>query len=86
MVATSRLRMSDLSRQLRLETDLSSELTPQHTVGQAVDHFRARSRLPDHGTAWTAVSRGVRLDANARLADVPEVDSQWTVMPQVSAG
>lgn len=86
MVATSRLVMSDLSRQMRLETDLNTELTPQHTVGQAVDHFRNRLRIPDHGTSWTAFSRGVRLDAKAMLADVPDVDTQWTVMPQVSAG
>lgn len=86
MVATSKLVMSDLSRQLRLDTELTDELSPQHTVGQAVDHFRSRLRIPDHGTSWTAFSRGVRLDSKALLADVPDVDSQWTVMPQVSAG
>ena len=86
MVATSKLVMSDLSRQLRLDTELGDELSPQHTVGQAVDHFRSRMRIPDHGASWTAFSRGVRLDAKTLLSDVPEVDASWTVMPQVSAG
>ncbi len=86
MIATSRLELSDLSRQKRFTTTLEDDLTPQHTVGQVVEHYLARVRIPHNGLPWTAFSRGVRLDHKNRLEDLPDVDSAWMVMPEVSAG
>ena len=86
MIATSRIELSDLARQKRLSTDLSTELTPEHTVEQAIEYYLERSNIPDRGQTWTAFSRGVRLDKKARLADLPEADTSWTVAAAVSAG
>jgi len=86
MVTDTRLKMADLSRQKRFQTDLQGELTPQHTVDQAIQHYLGRMNIPDNGLRWTAFSRGVRLDNKAPLADIPENDVEWTVMPEVSAG
>ena len=86
MVAATRLRMSDLSRQRRMETDLAGELSPQHSVHHAIQHYLERVNIPDGGLRWTAYSRGVRLDSKVSLRDLPEADSEWTIMPEVSAG
>ena len=86
MVAATRLRMTDISRQKRLETGLDGDLTPRHTVGQAVDHYLQRMRIPGDGLRWSAFSRGVKLDSKQSIADIPEADTEWTVMPEVSAG
>jgi hypothetical protein len=86
MIATSRFEMTDLSRQKRLSVELAGELTPGHTVDQAVLHFLHRLDIPDHGLPWNAYSRGVVLDKKARLSDVAEEDRRWTVLPEVSAG
>lgn len=88
MVASVRsLYMSDLSRQKSFRADLESdELTGGHTVGQAVEHYLDRMNIRDNGLRWIAFSRGVRLDSKQLLGDTPEADSDWTVMPEVSAG
>jgi hypothetical protein len=87
MVALSKVSMTDLSRQKRFETDLRDELTPRHTVGQAVEMYLDRMGLPDRDSLrWAAFSRGVRLDSKRRLEEVPDTDSQWTVLPEVTAG
>ena len=88
MVALSKLQMNDLSRQHRFEVDLTNqgELTPSHTVAQAIDLYRDRMKIADRDVLWKAFSRGVTLDNKQRLSEVPETDSEWTVMPEVSAG
>ena len=87
VAATRSIAMSDLSRQKRLQADVGAAgLTRRHTVGQAVEHYIDRMNIRDHGLRWTAFSRGVKLDNKIELGDVPEADSDWTVMPEVSAG
>ena len=87
MVALTHLRMHDLARQRRVDVDLAAgDLSPAHTVGHAVDLFRERAQIPDYGSRWSAFSRGVALDSKSRLGDLPEIDADWTVMPEVSAG
>jgi hypothetical protein len=86
MIASSVLSLSDLTRQKRFSTDLSDDMTPRHTVGQAVEHYLDRMAIPDNGLRWTAFSRGRRLDSKSLLEQLPENDTQWTVLPEVSAG
>ena len=88
MVALSRIAMADLARQKRMEVELSEagELTPDHSVGQAVEHYLDRMRIRENGLRWSAFSRGVMLDGKRRLRDLEPADHQWTVMPEVSAG
>lgn len=87
MVAATKLRMTDISRQKRLETGLDGDLTPGHTVGQAVDHYLQRMRIPGEGLRWSAYSRGLKLDSKTQLEALEEADAEeWTVMPEVSAG
>lgn len=90
MVALKNFRMNDLARQKRVEVELAegsgSGLTPNHTVGQAVDLFKERLQLGAGGGRWSAFSRGLTLDSKSRLGDLAEADNEWTVMPEVSAG
>jgi hypothetical protein len=86
MTATSTIRFSDLSRQKRFSTDLEDDLTPNHTVDQAIDLFLESVGIPDNDLPWTAFSRGVRLDKRTRLGDLTEDFTEWTVLPTVSAG
>lgn len=86
MITTDRLFMTDLSRQKRFETDLAEDVTPQHTVGQALEVYLDRMGIPENDLRWMAFSRGRRLDSKNRLADLPEEDARWTVVPEVSAG
>lgn len=88
MVAMNRLVMSDLARQKRLALDLreSEEVTPDHSVGQAIEHYLGRMRIQENGLRWTAFSRGVMLDSKRRLKELEATDEEWTVMPEVSAG
>ncbi len=87
VAATRSVVMSDISRQKKFRADLGVDgLTPRHTVGQAVEHYLDRMSIRDNGLRWTAFSRGVKLDSKRLLEDVPETDSEWTVMPEVSAG
>lgn len=87
MVATSRVAMSDISQQKRFETTLDGELTPRHTVGQAIDMYLERMGIPPGNLRWSAFSRGLKLDNKAPLADVAETEEvDLTVMPEVSAG
>ena len=65
MVAATRLRMSDISRQKRFETGLDGELTPRHSVGQAVEFYLDRMRLPPNELRWSAFSRGVSSTASS---------------------
>jgi hypothetical protein len=88
MVALSRFSMADLARQKRLEVELTGagDLTPEHSVGQAVEHYLDRQQVRDNGLRWTAFSRGVMLDSKRRLGELESTDTEWTVMPEVSAG
>jgi hypothetical protein len=88
MVALSRIAMADLARQKRMEVELSEagDLTPDHSVGQAVEHYLGRMRIRDNGLHWSAFSRGVMLDSKSRLRELDPDDKEWTVMPEVSAG
>ena len=87
MVALNRVVMSDLGRQKYLEVDLDgSELTPEHTVGQTIEHYLGHMRIPDNGLPWRASSRGVMLDSKRRLKELEPADHEWTVIPEVSAG
>jgi len=86
MLATTRLELSDLSRQKRLALDFDDDLTLQHSVGAAVQHYLHRMNIPDHGQRWYAFSRGVMLDSQSRLTEIPDESSRWTVLPEVSAG
>lgn len=86
MVAATKLRMADISRQKRLDAGLDGDLSPRHTVGQAVDFYLQRMRIPGDGLRWSAYSRGLKLDSKQSLEEVAEADTEWTVMPEVSAG
>ena len=87
VAATRSITMSDLSRQKRFQTELGVDgLSRRHTVGQAVEHYLDRMNIRNNGLRWTAFSRGVKLDSKTELSDIPETDSEWTVMPEVSAG
>ena len=85
MVAATRVKMSDISRQKRFETDLSGRLTPHHTVGQAVEHYLDEMQIDDQGVRWSVFTRGLKLDNKQQLSDLPEADTERTVMPEVSA-
>lgn len=86
MVAATKLRMTDISRQKRLEAGLDGELSPRHTVGQAVDFYLGRMRIPGEGLRWSAFSRGLKLDSKTVLEELEDVDSEWSILPEVSAG
>lgn len=86
MITTSRIQFSDLSQQKRFSTDLTDDLTVDHNVDQAIEHFLDQIGIPENDLPWSAFSRGVRLDKRTRLRDLPEADSDWTVLPMVSAG
>lgn len=87
VAATRSITMSDLSRQKRLRAELGVDgLTRRHTIGQAVEHYLDRMSIRNHGLRWSAFSRGVKLDNKAELGDLADTDSEWTVMPEVSAG
>jgi hypothetical protein len=87
MVATTRIAMADISRQKRFEVTLDGELTPRHSVGQAIDLYLERMGIRDGDLRWSAFSGGVRLDNKAELSEVADKpDISWTIMPEVSAG
>ncbi len=89
MVASAKITMSDISRQKRVEADLKAPdapLTMRHTVAQAIDYYLERTRIPRDGLPWTAFSRGVKLDSKRKIESLEETDTEWTVLPEVSAG
>lgn len=86
MKASAHIRFTDLSRQKRFTTDLTTDLTRRHNVDQAIDFFLDRAGIQDNDLPWAAFSRGVRLEKETLLADVPDADDEWTVLPTVSAG
>lgn len=86
MTSSSTIHFSDLSQQKRLSTDLDGELTVNHDVEHAIGHFLDQSGIQAHDLDWSAFSRGFRLNKRTRLADLPEADERWTVVPTVSAG
>ncbi|MFO0870522.1 MAG: hypothetical protein U0935_16465 [Pirellulales bacterium] len=88
MVTLNRISMADLARQKRLDVLLADDgdLTPDHSVGQAVDHYLDRMRIDEKQLRWTAFSRGVLLDSKRRIRELEPADEDWTVMPEVSAG
>ncbi len=82
----STIAFSDLSEQKRWSTSLDAELTAEHRVDQAVDHYLTHMNIPREGLRWRAFSRGVLLDGKSRLGELSDVDTAWTIMPEVSAG
>jgi hypothetical protein len=86
MTTTSRIHFSDLSQQKRFSTDLTGDLTVDHDVEHAIGHFLDATGIQGNDLDWSAFSRGVRLDKRMRLGDLPFEDSEWTVLPTVSAG
>jgi hypothetical protein len=86
MIATSTLYISDLSQEKRYAVDLGDELSVHHDVDQTIEHFLSQTGIPRNDLDWSASSRGVRLDKRARLADLENADTSWTVVPTVSAG
>ncbi len=86
MNATATLELTNLSRSKRLRAKLSEDITPQHTVRQTVEHFLGSVGIRDDGQTWNAFSRGVRLDSKSRLTDIPEDDTAWMIIPEVTAG
>lgn len=81
------INMSDLSRQKKYRADLRGEdLSDRHTVGQAIEHYLDNMGIRNNGLRWTAFSRGVKLDNKRPLGEIPATDTEWTVMPEVSAG
>ena len=86
MNATATLELTNLSRSKRLSAKLSGDLTPHHCVHQAVEHYLASVGIRDSGQTWNAFSRGVRLDSKSQLADLPEADTDWMIIPEVTAG
>ena len=86
MLAASIISITDLSRQKKLSLNLSDEITPGHTVDQTIDHYLEAKRIPKHGQRWVAVTRGRRLDNKLTLAELPDVDVDWRVLPEAVAG
>jgi len=86
MIASTRIRLSDLGRQKRLELDLTGSLTPEHTVGHAIELYLDEMGVPSNDLRWMAFSRGNRLDPRHRFADLEETFADITVLPEVSAG
>lgn len=87
MVAANQIAMADISRQKRFEAKIGTDgLSRQHTVGQAVEHYLDRMGIRENGLRWTAFSRGVKLDNKRPLGEIEETDSEWRVLPEVSAG
>ena len=83
------LSLSDLARQKRLDVTLGgdgAQLTTSHTVEQAIEFYLNEMQIHDRSLRWTAFSRGILLDSKSQISDLEETDSQWTVMPEVSAG
>lgn len=85
-MTTATIEMTDLSQQKRVRAVLGDDLTPDHTVGQAIEFFRSELDIPDHGLRWLAFSRGRRLDNKSTLHEVTDDDVRWTVLPEVTAG
>lgn len=86
MNATATLELTNLSRSKRLTAKLDADLTPQHSVRQIVEHYLGSVGIRDTGQTWNAFSRGVRLDSKSHLADLPDADTDWMIIPEVSAG
>jgi hypothetical protein len=87
MVATSRIAMSDISRQKRFETTLDGQLTPRHTVAQLIDFYLEQAGIPQGDVRWSAFAKGLKLDNKAELGNLAVEDEvDLTIMPEVSAG
>jgi hypothetical protein len=86
MTVLTIIKMFDLARQRHFETDLSGDLTPQHTVDQALDRYFDATGTARNGERWHIASRGRGLDLKSRLSELEEVDNEWLVIPEVSAG
>lgn len=86
MTPTSTLRFTDLSEDHPVRVDLGDDLTVDHDVDQAIELYLDRSGIPRNDLEWSAYSRGVRLDKRSRLAELTDQDTDWMVVPTVSAG
>ena len=86
-IADEKLIMRDLAGFKRIETYLNNGLTPNHTVGQAIEYFLEKAQIRSNNLDFMAFSRGVRLDSKAKIAELDRQDTEeWTIMPEVSAG
>lgn len=65
---------------------MNGEITLHHKVGQVIDHFLDVKRIPQNQLRWSAFSRGLMLDHKQELGDLEETDTQWRVIPEVTAG
>jgi hypothetical protein len=84
-----RFTLTDVSGQTRVTVDVApnGELTPRHTVDHTKQFFVERAEIGTAGvTAFSAFSRGVRLHDDALLGDLHELDVEWRIVPEVSAG
>ncbi len=86
MLPSTTIRFTDISQQKTLSTDLRDGLTPRHSVAQAIDYYLGETGIPDNDLPWDAFSRGVKLNRTAVLEDLSDADTEWTVLPHVSAG
>jgi len=85
------LTMTDLSGQRRVNAACGegAELTPQHSVKQVLEYYLEQTQVEQQqreGLQWSAYSRGVRLDHKQRIGELPTEDTEWMIMPNVSAG
>jgi hypothetical protein len=86
MTDKATLELADLSQSRRINVELGEELTVDHEVDQAIDHFLHQTGVSRNDLEWSAYSRGVRLDKRSRLGDLADEDVAWTILPTVSAG
>ena len=87
---TRNISFTDLARQNGATATLDTGgegLSAEHTVQHGIEWFVSEHLeiAPGDGVTWAAYSRGVRLDATMRLADVSTEDDVL-VIPEVSAG
>ena len=86
MNATTVLKLNDISQQKPFSTDLTTELTPNHQVGQAVDHYLSVKGIPAGGERWEVFSRGIKLDMKQPIKELEDEYDEWLLMPEISAG
>jgi hypothetical protein len=86
-ISAQKLIMRDLAGFKRIETYLNNGLTPNHTVGQAIEYFLEKAQIRRNNLDFLAFSRGVRLDSKLQISQLEEPDTQeWTILPEISAG
>jgi len=85
-----RLVLSDVAGHRRLEMQLDDDLTPDHSVGAAIDLFLDRTRTRRNDSRFLAFTRGLRLDRKQRLGrlfeEFPGGEIEMAIAPEISAG